>query len=65
MPDPTLSWVGTSVLKKFKGKVTTRGSMTRPPALPKVGGRCLMFTNMGEMSELFSSEDSSSFKEVG
>ena len=35
---------------KFKDRVTTKGSLTRSPALATVGDRCKMVNNMDEMA---------------
>ena len=35
--------------RKFKDRVTTKGSLTRSPALATVGDRCKMVNNMDEM----------------
>ena len=35
---------------KFKDRVTTRGSLRRPPTLAMVGGRCMVEANMEEGS---------------
>ena len=36
--------------RKFKDRVTTKGSLTRSPALATVGDRCKMVNNMDEMA---------------
>ena len=61
---PYSAW-GKFFCRKFKDRVTTRGSLTRSPTLAMVGGRCIYDQHHGGGGELFSSEVNSSFMEVG
>ena len=51
--------------KKFKDRVTTRGSLTRPPTLATVGGRCLQFTKMEELSSSSAQRAASTSRRFG
>ena len=62
LPDPALSGVSSSAGSSRQSY--DRGSLTRPPALATVGGRCLVFTNMEEVSSSSAQRSTLPFKEV-